>query len=53
MVLLQYNAKPYLGFQNLGCRCEILGCHFDTQKCSVAFSGNGARVNVCTCEIVK
>jgi len=22
----------YLGFQNLGCHCKILGCHFDTQK---------------------
>jgi len=32
MVLLQYNAKPYLGFQNLGCHYKILGCHFDTQK---------------------
>ena len=31
-VLLQYKAKPYLGFQNLGCHCKILGCHFDTQK---------------------
>jgi len=25
-------AKPYLGFQNLGFHCKILGCHFDTQK---------------------
>ena len=24
--------KTYLGFQNLGCHCKILGCHFDTQK---------------------
>jgi len=33
IVLLQYKAKPYLlGFQNLGCHCKILGCHFDTQK---------------------
>jgi len=32
IVLLQYKAKPYLGFQNLGCHCAILGCHFDTQK---------------------
>ena len=31
-VLLQYKAKLYLGFQNLGCHCKILGCHFDTQK---------------------
>jgi len=33
IILLQYKAKPYhLGFQNLGCHCKILGCHFDTQK---------------------
>ena len=32
IVLLQYKAKPYLGFQNLGCHCKILGCHFDTHK---------------------
>jgi len=32
IVLLQYKAKSYLGFQNLGCHCKILGCHFDTQK---------------------
>jgi len=32
IVLLQYKAKPYLGFQNLGRHCKILGCHFDTQK---------------------
>ena len=25
-------AKPHLGFQNLGCHCKILGCHFDTQN---------------------
>jgi len=31
-VLIQYKAKPYFGFQNLGCHCKILGCHFDTQK---------------------
>jgi len=31
-VFLQYKAKPYLGFQNLGCHYKILGCHFDTQK---------------------
>ena len=30
--LLQYKSKPHLGFQNLGCRCKILGCLFDTQK---------------------
>ena len=24
-------SKPHLGFQNLGCHCKILGCHFDTQ----------------------
>ena len=24
--------KPYLGFENLGCHCKILGCHSDTQK---------------------
>jgi len=30
--LLQYEGKPYLDFQNLGCHCKILGCHFDTQK---------------------
>ena len=29
IVLLQYKAKPY---QNLGCHCKILGCHFDTHK---------------------
>ena len=22
----------YLGFQNLGCHCKSLGCHFDIQK---------------------
>jgi len=22
----------YLDFQNLGCHCKILGCHFDTPK---------------------
>ena len=32
IVLLRYKAKPYLGFQNLGCHCKILGCHFGTQK---------------------
>jgi len=32
VILLHYKAKPYLGFQNLGCHCKILGCHFDTQK---------------------
>ena len=33
IVLPQFKAKPYLlGFQNLGCHCKILGCHFDTQK---------------------
>ena len=32
IVLLQYKAKPYLDFQNLGCNCKILGCHFDTPK---------------------
>jgi len=21
--------KQYLGLQNLGCHCKILGCHFD------------------------
>jgi len=31
-ILLQYKAKPYLSFQNLGCHCKILGCHFDTLK---------------------
>jgi len=32
IVLLQYRAKPYLlGFQNLGCHCKILECHFDAQ----------------------
>ena len=30
-VFLQYKVKPYLGFQNLGCHCKILGCHFDIQ----------------------
>ena len=30
IVLLQYQAKPYLDFQNLGWHCKILGCHFDT-----------------------
>jgi len=25
-------SKSVLGFQNLGCQCKILGCHFDTQK---------------------
>jgi len=25
-------AKPHFGFQNLGCHCKFLGCHFDTQK---------------------
>jgi len=32
VVLLQYKAKPYLGFQNLGCHYKMLGCHFDIQK---------------------
>jgi len=32
IVLLQYKAMPYLGFQNLGCHCRNLGCHFDTSK---------------------
>ena len=32
IVLLQYKAKPYLRFQNLGCHCKILWCSFDTQK---------------------
>jgi len=32
IVLLQYKAKPHLGFQNLGCHFKILRCHFDTQK---------------------
>ena len=32
IILLQYKAKPYLGFQNLGRHSKILGCHFDTQK---------------------
>jgi len=32
IVLLRYKVKPHLGFQNLGCHCKILGCHFDTQK---------------------
>jgi len=32
IVLLQYKAKPYPGFQNLECHCKIIGCHFDTQK---------------------
>ena len=32
IVLLQHKVKSYLGFQNLGCHCKILGCHFDTQK---------------------
>jgi len=32
IVLLQGKVKPYLGLQNLGCHCKILGCHFDTQK---------------------
>jgi len=32
IVVLQYKTKPDLGFQNLGCHCKILGCHFDTQK---------------------
>jgi len=27
IVLLEYEAKPYLGFQSLGCHCKILGCH--------------------------
>jgi len=25
-------AKPHFGFQNLGCHCKFLECHFDTQK---------------------
>jgi len=29
MLLLQYKVKPYLGFQNFGCHCKILGCHFE------------------------
>ena len=32
ILLLQYKANPYFGFQDLGCHCKILGCHFDTQK---------------------
>ena len=32
IVLLQYKAKPYLRFQNLGCHYKILWCSFDTQK---------------------
>ena len=32
IVLIQYKAKPHLGYQNLGCHCKILGCHFDTQN---------------------
>ena len=32
IVLLQYKAKPYPGFQNLGCHSKIWGCHSDTQK---------------------
>jgi len=30
--VLQYQAKPYLDFQNLGCHCKVSRCHFDTQK---------------------
>jgi len=37
IVLLQYKAKPYLGSQNLGCQCKILGCHFDTFSGSSIF----------------
>ena len=32
IVLLQRKVKPHLGFQNLGCHCPNLGCHFDTQN---------------------
>jgi len=32
VVLLQYKAKPYIDFQNLGCHCKSLGCHFDTHQ---------------------
>jgi len=32
IILLQYRAKPYLGFQNFGYHRKILECHFDTQK---------------------